>query len=28
LVDDLSANVIHNSDNIALGAQSTKPHPF
>ena len=28
LVDDLSANVIYNSDNIALGAQSTKPHPF
>jgi hypothetical protein len=28
LVDDLSANVMHNSDNIALGAQSAKPHPF
>jgi hypothetical protein len=28
LVDDLTANVIYNSDNIALGAQSTKPHPF
>jgi hypothetical protein len=28
LVDDLTANVIHNSDNIALGAQSPKPLPF